>query len=204
VKVTQSNNQTNTEKNMKNKLIIMAATVAALASFNAQATPITGSIGFYGAYTSNGNPNDLSTGTLLTLNSPAIFGATSQFTGASLVSFAPSAGINANSSSLIGSQLWSVLVGSTTYTFLVGSEVQTLGAFNTTLTLAGFGTIGDGTAADNTSGTWTLGFGASGETFNWIATSANVPATVPDGGTTVALLGGALAGLGLLKRKFLA
>jgi hypothetical protein len=192
---------------MKNKLIIMAATVAVLAGFNAQATPITGSIGFNGNYTqTGGDPNDLSTAISLSLFNVAISGpATSgALVGAINPTFATPIGVNGNGPSLVGAQLWSVLVGSTTFSFIVGTEAQTLGAGNTTLTLAGNGTLGDGNAADSTAGTWTLGFGVSGAAFTWNATSANSPLPVPDGGTTVALLGGALAGLGLLKRKFLA
>jgi hypothetical protein len=191
---------------MKNKLTIMAGAVAVLISFSplVQAVPIVGSIGFTGTYTQvGGTSGNLGTATDMTINTVAISGpaTTGVLVGASLTSFSSPIYVNGNSPTLVGAQLWSVLVGAITYTFTVGSESQTLGAGNTTLTLAGAGTLGDGTVADNTSGTWTLGFGVSGAAFTWNATTAN---NVPDGGMTVMLLGAALYGLFMFRKKVMA
>ncbi len=184
----------------------MTAAVAAMIGFSAtvQAVPIVGSIGFTGNYTQTGGTSaDLSTATSLTIVSPAISlpATTGALVGATLNTFFSPIGVNGNAPSLIGQQLWSVNVGAINYTFVVGTAGQTLGVGNTTLTLAGNGTLEDGTAADNTGGTWTLAFGASGAALTFNATSAN---TVPDGGTTVMLLGAAVTGLGLLRKKLVA
>jgi hypothetical protein len=188
---------------MKNKLVIMAGAVVALVSFSAsvQATPITGSIGFTGSYTQNGGTHgNLASATSMTISSSAIEAGTptGSFVGASLLSFATPIAVNTLTPPI--GQLWSVLVGSTTYDFNVTTESEPF-ANKTALDLQGDGIITDGNAADATTGTWQLNFGVSGESFTWQGTSA---ANVPDGGMTVMLLGGALAGFGLLKKKFLA
>jgi VPDSG-CTERM motif len=182
---------------MKNKLITMAAAVATLVGFSASATPITGSIGFGGTYTQNGGiQGDLSTATSMSINTVNIQNVTGSFVGATSPSFATPILVNPGTGL---TQLWQVLVGALTYTFNVTSESQTFTS-GTQLNLAGNGVISDN-LGDSANGVWQLGFGVSGDSFTWQSTSA---ANVPDGGTTVALLGGALAGLGLLKRKFLA
>lgn len=189
---------------MKTKLMIMTAVAAVLGlSATVQATPIVGSIGFTGNYSqTGGNAFTLSEATSLSITSVAISvpATTGALLGATLNSFVTPIGVNGNAPSLVGAQLWSVTVGSTIYTFDVSSAAQTLGPGNT-LTLAGGGWLEDGKSADNTAGSWTLGFGASGAAFTFNNTTAN---NVPDGGTTVMLLGAALSGLALIKRKLVA
>jgi hypothetical protein len=185
------------ENKMKRKLIIMAGAVAVLAGFSAsvQAIPIAGSIGFGGTYTQNGGSlGNLGSATSMTIDTVAIQTTTGDFAGATLESFASPIAVNPGAG--LG-QLWQAILGSTTYTFDVTSEAQTFTS-RSQLNLAGTGTITDGNAADDTLGTWQLGFGVSGDSFTWQSTSA---AIVPDGGTTVTLLGGALLALGLFKRK---
>jgi protein with PEP-CTERM/exosortase system signal len=188
---------------MKNKLIIMAGAVALLASFSTsvQAIPITGGIAISGSYTANGTAGDLTTATSMAVSGPYFIGATSgSFVGATLpVTFATPISVN-SPLNLVGVQLWSVLVGSATYTFTVSSETQTIDSPNQ-VTLVGAGTFADGTLADSSVGTFQLGFGVTQTTFSF---QNNNQVNVPDGGMTVMLLGGALAGLGLLKKKFLA
>lgn len=99
--------------------------------------------------------------------------------------------------------LWSVLVGSTTYTFTSTSESQNLTS-KTGLHLLGTGIISDGTVADNTTGTWQLGFGVLGDSFQWQSTAAPDAANVPDGGSTAMLLGSAICGLCVFKKKLAA
>ena len=113
--------------------------------------------------------------------------------------FATPIGVNGNTPSLIGAQLWSVLIGSTTYSLVVTTETQTFTS-GTQLNLAGSGTMEDGNVNDNTAGSWQLGFGVSGDSFTWQSTSNSVP----DGGATVMLLGLALSGVALLKKKLTA
>lgn len=184
---------------MKNKLIITAAAVATLMGFCAtvQATPITGSIGFGGTYTQNGGTfGDLSTATSMTIDTVNIQSTFGSFVGATSPIFASPIAVNPATGL---TQLWSVIVGAVTYTFNVTSESQPFTS-STQLNLQGNGVISDN-LGDSATGTWQLGFGKSGDSFTWQSTSA---ANVPDGGMTAALLGGALMGIGLLKKKFLA
>jgi hypothetical protein len=191
-------------KYMKNTMKLIVAAVLMIAAA-AQAAPIVGSIGFgSGVYTQvGGSPGDLGSATSFTLGTPTITaGATTgAFTGATLNTFSTSIGVNGNAPALVGQQLWKVTVGATVYTFTVSTAVETLSADHTALDLTGRGTIADGTPADNTLGTYTLHFGASGAAFTFGATSANA---VPDGGMTVILLGAALSGLGLARKKLIA
>jgi hypothetical protein len=96
-------------------------------------------------------------------------------------------------------QLWSATKGLVTYSLVVTSETQTFQSA-IQLNLAGNGTLRDGIAADNTPGTWQISFGQSGDSLTFQSTSAS-SSGVPDGGTTAMLLGAALSGLALLRRK---
>jgi hypothetical protein len=187
---------------MKNKWIkIAGAVVAAVAvAANVQATPIAGSIGFTGTYTANGTFDDLTTATSMTITSVAIASETGVFATATTPTFKSPIAVNPANNLIPSVQLWTVLVGGVTYSMVVNTEVETLDT-SSQLNLAGTGTLEDGTAADNTAGTWQLGFGANGNSFTWQSTSGN---NVPDGGTTAMLLGGTLMGLGLIKRKLMA
>ncbi|MEI6193718.1 MAG: VPDSG-CTERM sorting domain-containing protein [Verrucomicrobiota bacterium] len=187
----------------KNKTMLTAGAVAVLISLSAavQAIPITGDIGFTGEFTQNGGTlGNLTTATSMTIVSPAIGTTHGSFAGATLVSFASPIAVNPG----VGlTTLWQVLVGAVTYTFTATSEVQDYTAANH-LHLQGTGTITDGIAADATTGVWQLGFGVSGQSFEWQSTSAVDIAAVPDGGSTVAFLGAGLCGLGLIRRKVMA
>jgi hypothetical protein len=68
----------------------------------------------------------------------------------------------------------------------------------------GTGLITDGNAADNTTGTWQLGFGVSGDSFQWQSTAAADVANVPDSGSTAMLLGSAICSLCVFKKKLVA
>jgi VPDSG-CTERM motif len=193
---------------MKNKLKIMAGAVAALMSCSSvvQATPIAGSIGFTGTFIqSGGTLGDLTTATSMSIKSAAVGTTTGNFVGASLISFASPIAVNPGAGL---STLWTVLVGGITYAFNSTSESQNL-TTPTALHLLGTGTITDGTAADATTGTWQLGFGKSGDSFEWQSTSAAdvggvTSNTVPDGGSTVMLLGAGLSGICLFRKKAVA
>jgi hypothetical protein len=188
---------------MKNKWIKLAGAVLAVLAVTAsvQATSIIGSIGFSGTYTQNGGTHGtLSTATSFGITTVAIGGPpTGVFVGATTPAFATPIGVNGNAPSLVGVQLWSVIVGSTTYSMVVTTESQPFTS-TTSIILQGNGTMQDGNAADNTGGFWQIAFGAAGESFTWQNTSNSVP----DGGATVMLLGIALSGLGLLKKKLTA
>lgn len=185
---------------MKNNWIVLAAAVVGMATASLQAVPITGSIGFTGTYTQNGGTaGNLSTAVSMTINTFAIGVATDDLAGAIPVSFASPIGVNGNPPSLVGGQLWSVNVGGTIYTFDVTTLTQTFTSA-TQINLEGSGIMKNGVDED-TAGTWQLGFGKTGAAFTWQSTSAT---NIPDGGTTVMLLGAALSGLGLIRRKLVA
>src|ERR1700733_13839913 len=110
---------------MKTKWITLVGAVAAmLAVASAQATPITGSIGFLGTFSQNGTPDFLTTATSLTILS--VFVAPGQesgsFVGAVTPTFASPIAVNPANNLIPGVQLWSVVVGTTTYTFYVNTE----------------------------------------------------------------------------------
>ena len=183
---------------MKNKFIILAGAIVALVSFGpaVQAIPITGSIGFTGGYVQNGGTKgDLTTATSMSIINSSIGFTSGSFVGASFLNFSTPIAVNP----VVGlGQLWQVLVGATTYTFTATSASQNL-TTPTGLHILGNGIISDGNAANNTTGTFQLGFGVSGDAFQWQSTgTAN---GVPDGGSTAMLLGASLTGLCLFRKK---
>ena len=191
------------------KMTKTLALIGALTSgISALAVPITGSIGFTGTYTQNGGTSgNLATATSMSIDTVGVDTADGNLTGAtSPLSFATPIGVNANSTDLIGDQLWSVTVGADTFTFAVLTEAQVYGGNlpgplgNTKqINLQGTGIMSDGAGPlDDTAGTWQLSFGVSGTSFTWQSTSA---ANVPDGGATAMLLGVGLVAIGALRRK---
>jgi hypothetical protein len=195
---------------MKNNMIKYLASAALAVGIvgTVQAIPITGSIGFTGTYTSDATtPGDLTTALHMTIAPGAVSVTPGSGTGSFLTAggvplgFASPVGVNADLLTPMIGQLWSVKVGAITYTFTVTSESESLKTA-AQINLIGNGTISDGVPADATSGTWQLGFGVSGTpplaSFTFQSTSA---AGVPDGGTTAMLLGAALSGLAMLRRK---
>ena len=192
---------------MKSNILkyMVSATLAVGMVSAVQAIPITGSIGFTGAFVQiGGTSGNLGTAVSFTIlntvaNPITIHDATGAFVGAGApIVFAPSVGVNGNAPSLVNAQLWSVLNGLTTYSLTVTTEGQTFTS-GIQLNLAGNGILHDGNAADDTAGVWQIGFGVSGNSFTWQSTSAT--SGVPDGGATVMLLGAAVSGLALLRRK---
>jgi hypothetical protein len=94
--------------------------------------------------------------------------------------------------------LWSFVSGTHTYTFDLNSPVVQGVNTGTVFQVSGTGTAFiDG--ADPSAGTWSLTGTSSGASFKFV--SSSVTAVVPDGGSAVALLGIALAGIEGLRRK---
>jgi hypothetical protein len=92
--------------------------------------------------------------------------------------------------------LWSTAIGGFTFTLSLLTEDLLVSPFNT-MTLRGTGVISDGIAADQNTGTWVATFttaqSADGETFSWNSSSkADIPG-VPDGGSSLMMLGLGLA-----------
>jgi hypothetical protein len=202
------------KNNMKNKWLIGGA-VAAFIAFSAtvQATSITGSINFEGGTIDLNGP--ISTATTITafggfsiVNGNAGVAPTGSFAGTqgSAVTFAGAPLVFSPSSSYVDNPvLWTFTFGGNIYSFDLTSVVSSVGV-GPSLNLAGSGilTISGGVYTP-TAGTFSLsatgaGSGPLNETFGFTAGNS----AVPDGGTTVMLLGVALSGLGLLRKKLAA
>ncbi|HEY9509145.1 MAG TPA: VPDSG-CTERM sorting domain-containing protein [Verrucomicrobiae bacterium] len=197
------------QQNMKNKLFTIAGVAVAMAVTSVQATQITGSV-------------DMS-GTAI-LNNTLLGSATAanSFTGVSVGgiptgSYVGTAGNsvtwNAFSwpSAVSVSPLWSFTDAGTGYTYsFTLSSVHAAGQDNTFLNLLGTGTLsitGVGSPYEDTTGSWSFTIsnptGTSHQNFAFTFANSQT-AAVPDGGTTVMLLGAGLSCLGLIRRKLVA
>jgi len=189
---------------MKNKLITIAgAAILTLAlAQTVQATPISGDIGFSGSYTQNGGTaGDLTTATSMTIGTVSISGTVDgSFVGATSPAFASPISVNGHLPSLVGNVLWTVDVGANMFTFTVNSEAQYITLANS-IGLEGSGTITDSAADPSVGGAYQLVFGNTGTSFTFQATDTTF---VPDGASTLTLLGIALSGMALLKKKLIA
>jgi hypothetical protein len=192
---------------MKNKWTIMAATVAALVGFSAsvQAVPVSGTIEFIGGSTVN--TGNLGTATAITgysslsvlglaetgsyapLNGGGNFGGTLTFS---------TFGFGGNVLNPASVLLWTLTSGGITYSFTATSVfISSQSPTFLNLTGTGYANITGYTA---TLGTWSITDTAQGgQVFTFGAAT-----TVPDGGTTVMLLGAAFAGLCLYRKKVMA
>jgi len=185
----------------------MAATVAALVGFSAsvQAVPVNGTISFIGGSTVN--TGNLGTATAITgysslsvlggaetgsygaLNGGGNFGGTLTFSP-----FSFTGGV-LNPASVL---LWTVTSGGITYSFTATSvAINSQSSIFLNLTGSGVASI---TGYGSSSGTWSITDTTQGGPIFTFGAST----TVPDGGTTVMLLGAALAGLCLFRKKVMA
>jgi hypothetical protein len=206
---------------MKNKYKLMAGAVAVLVGISAsvQATTINGSVTFGGAVTlgTNGTAQSVIQGAneVLAWSGGLIGGATPYVSSAS-----GNLGVNAGLTSVTFSSPWLFGQGLTalwsyvgadgdTFTFNLASStgpVITGSGGSAVLAVTGIGTI---TASGPVAFTATVGTWA----FNTQNPSAGSPATfsfsaatgaVPDGGSTVMLLGAAMSGFAFLRKKLMA
>jgi hypothetical protein len=173
-----------------------------------QAATIDGGVAFSGTYTQNGGtPGMLTTANSFSISSWTVVGNGATFagiTGANVTSlystynvFQPFPGVPNSPLSPSGQQMWDINIGTIGYAFNVTSETQSYDSAHSSLTMGGAGNFID-SLGDSVAGTWQLGFGVSGATFSFQDTAAT---NVPDGGMTVMLLGAALSGLALIRRK---
>jgi hypothetical protein len=199
---------------MKNKCLVVGAVVAFVAfTATVQAIPITGSINFQGGTATLNSPS-VTTATAITAfgGAPTVATAlgvapTGSFTGTggTAVTFVPtgftfSPGLSPNPVN----PLWSFVFGGNTYSFSLSSVTSSVGV-GPSLNLAGAGTLSiSGGVFTPTAATWTFSTTGTGpDTFGFVAGNTSVP-TVPDGGMTVILLGIALSGLCLFRKKMMA
>ena len=172
----------------------LALSISALLNQEASAIPIVGEISFAGSYTINNANLTLATafgsfsGVTVSLNPTGDYAG---LAGAAVTQTAftfdpfPVGGVV---------PLWTIPSQPGTSFDLLALSV----AFEspTALLLTGTG-IAHKTGKDNTPGTWILSANTLGTTFSFSSTNSSVP----DGGTTVALLGMALVGVEGLRRK---
>ena len=101
--------------------------------------------------------------------------------------------------------LWTFDIGSTVLSFDATSETSTWVPSGNTGEWVILGTgIASISGFDNTAGSFTVNLSDSGNMVVAFDSTAAVPPAVPDGGSTVTLLGGVLTVLGLLSASFLA
>jgi hypothetical protein len=200
-------NKRNTIMTKTFKLVYCGLVAGAVALFaviqSAQANTITGGISFNG----NVTPylNNTGTGTQASDYVSAhsvVFGPTVVSLGANGSFAGISAGttVNMYAGALeinppalpfpVTSPLWSV--GGFTFTLsgLIESAVQP-----TFMALSGTGIMSDGIPADFNTGTWVATFTTEGSTFSWNSSSGATGTSVPDGGSSLLLLGLGLTAL---------
>lgn len=195
---------------MKNKWLL-AGILSALVSFSASAVPITGEIHLsgLGAVTLINNFGPAGAATPNNADEVAFPVGNNAFVSAALGSFAPAVGASASQNGFAFNPtlspspvapLWTITSGALAgWTFSLDAITLVDQGTPGFLNLAGVGRFNDNVAGgfDETEGGWTFTVTSSGSLFTW--TSSN--ASVPDGGMTVMLLGAALSGLGLIRRK---
>jgi hypothetical protein len=186
---------------MKTKLTITATAtmLAALMAPALQATELTGSIGFGSLGVTVTGGSDLATASSFTLNSPFISTETGVYTGVAPLTPVTFNGFEFNPPVASVNPLWTFSVGGINYSFDATSVTS---SFNSTLDEWDIG--GDGiamaTGYDATPSTWNLNLSQSGATIVFDSSAVSVP-TVPDGGSTLILLGGGCVGLAGFARK---
>jgi hypothetical protein len=195
---------------MKNTLIMTAVAAAVAIATTVQATPISGTVNFAGSVTLNSGSSVAGATSVTGWSGPAagkpyVAASSGDLSAAFLTPVTFTAPWTFGTGQ---TALWSFLgANGDTYTFnLLASTLPVFSGSPTTMSVTGSGTIiATGPIAFTaTAGTWAFSSqdpsSGTPATFSFSAASG----TVPDGGTTVLLLGAALSGLGLLRRKLVA
>jgi hypothetical protein len=185
---------------MNTKWIMTVAAVVVMGlTSNVQAAAITGHISFSTENgTWSGNTTDVNTISAITS-----FGNVSVTSGSgSFAAILPGTSVTMQGFNFVtpvfNNPLWSV--GGYTFSLTSITGITRTDSGIDTLALNGNGNISNG--VDSQFGFWAWSGELNGTaTFSFSSTTV---AGVPDGGTTVMLLGGALAGLGLLRKKLFA
>ncbi len=199
---------------MRNKLVILAAVLSALGLGTAQAGMIVGTVTFGGTVTLNSGTTVAGATTVTSWNGPGGIGA--PFVNSSSGNLAaafltPVTMATPWVFTSVTPSLWSYTAGNgDTFTFNLnaGSSVTFTGSGSSeSVTVQGNGLLSAAgpVAFTPTAGTWsfTTQNPPSGGTMTIFSFSA-ASGTVPDGGTTAMLLGVALSGLALFRRKLMA
>jgi len=195
------------ERNMRatlGRLFGLALSMGITASL--QAIPISGTIQFVGTATMNasqtafvsfGNPIGGGSGPWVQAGSQS--GDYAAVAGGTTASWTP---FTFNPPAASVTPLWMFTIGTTTYSFdAISMTVTHPNA--TTVNISGSG-IAHITGLADTLGNWTVTATGSGVDFTFGAFTGSGPGGVADGGTTVLLLGTALSGVALLRKKMVA
>jgi hypothetical protein len=202
-----------TTNKLKLSLVAAGSLALSMAPITSMATPINGTISFFGNVTPFTGPpsspgvtiaSDYTTAQSLVFGfTQAASGANGSFasvTAGTVVTMNGPLGVNP---AVINSSgpLWSV--GG--FTFTLTTLTESLDT-PTVLVLSGSGMMSDGIAADNNMGTWVATFTSAssgpGVTFSWNSSSgASIPTTVvPETGASLLMMGMGLAGLGVFAK----
>ena len=187
----------------KSTLKNLAAAVVALGlATTAQAIPVTsisGGISLAGDVTFN--TGDINTATAATFSAGQVTSIKGSYLGQGIV-LNTAGSVSFPNSPLVfnpfapNTPLWTLATTSGNASFDLTTLTQLSQPGDDTLTLKGTGTL-HLTGFLDTPGAWLFTANSLGDTFSFSSSNA----AVPDGGTTAILLGAALSGLALLRRK---
>jgi hypothetical protein len=188
-------------KNISKTILAVFATgliSCALFTQQAQAIPITGGISMAGGFMTD-------TGDVDTAHAFTSFSNVVTTTGSgSYLSVPPTTHVTMTPFTFLPTfsgplTLWSLVFGGATYSFDLNVLTSVSQPGDDTLTLRGTGILMiSGGTYDPTPGAWLMTANQGGGTFSFSSSTS----AVPDGGTTVALLGIALAGIEGARRMF--
>jgi hypothetical protein len=186
---------------MKNKWIMIAGVITAMAVTSVQAIPITGGISLAGTYTTDtGNLNTADAFT--SFSQVYVANVAGSFLGAGITMYSPGSVVMSifsfNPFPAAGvPTLWKTVAG-TFASFTLSSPISIVQG-NDALTLRGVGTL-NLTGYDATPGNWIFTANQAGGSFSFSSSNGSVP----DGGSTAMLLGAALSAVALLRKKLIA
>lgn len=168
----------------------------------AQANEITGSIGF-GSLGVNITGADLATASSFTLSDPFITTETGTYTGVPILTSVTFNGFQFNPPVASVTPLWTFDAGGLTYTFDATSVTSSYDATTRQWDIGGNG-LAMVTGYTATPGEWNVDLSQSGASIVFDSSAAVSPSgpSVPDGGSTVMLLGGGFVALAGCARKF--
>jgi hypothetical protein len=187
---------------MKNKWIMIAGVITAMAVTSVQAIPIVGGISLSGDYTVNAGGNLNTATAFLTFTGVEVTSMGGSYVGSGVTLTTPgSVTMNIfsfNPFPALGlSPLWTTVSG-TLASFDLLSLISVVQGGDA-LTLRGTGMLYLA-GYDATPGSWLFTANQGGGSFSFSSSNSSIP----DGGSTVMLLGAALSALALLRKKLIA
>ena len=188
-------------KTITSILCAAAFCAAVLAGPSAKATTINGSIAFSALGVTVNNPN-LALATSFTLDSPYVaMSPTGTYSTVPLLTAVVFNGFTFNPAVASVTPLWTFSSGGIVYSFDATSVVADYNASRSEWDIGGTG-LAMATGFTTTEGSWTVNLSQTDASFAFDATSGASGRAVPDGGSSMTLMGSAFLGLGALGRKF--